>query len=121
MEKPVSIFDAHVDTTMTTGMAKIIIPRCTMKAVAFNKIHGPGDILDVVSWASHASGFQLDVDFVVAGDRREGGYSCSDNKFRVSKDTIFEGVGSLSGEDDDDLSTNQDGRFRYDYWYGANI
>lgn len=57
---------------MTHRGAEIIVPIRAVYPVAFIKIHGIGDIWQVVSRPRHGSGIQLDVDLVLASNGRMG-------------------------------------------------
>jgi len=96
VEKPFGIFDTHVDTAVAGRVTEIIVPGCSVEAVTLVKIHGPGDIGDVVAWASHAGGFKLDVDLIIAGDGGGGCLASGDDKLGMGENTIFKGIYSLS-------------------------
>ena len=83
-----------------------------MKAVALIEVHRPGDFWNIVAWAGHARGFQLYVNGIAAGDGREDGYPSSDDEL-FEKNTVFVGVGTLGGKNDDYLFSFQNRSFRY--------
>lgn len=111
MEKPVGVFDTHVDTAVATGGAEMVVPRGAVQTVTLIKIHSPGDIRNVVAWAGHAGRFELDVDGEVAGDGGVGGHACGDDELFL-EGTVFVSVGTLCREDHHNLFADEDRGFR---------
>ncbi len=67
MKQPGSIFSSQVDTAMTHGSAKIIMPVCAMQSVSLVEIHDIGHVRQIITGAGHASGSILYIDIILAG------------------------------------------------------
>lgn len=83
-------------------LLKIWIPVGTMEAVTLIKVHGPGDIGDVVPRAGHIGCHVLSFDVVGAGDGGGAPLTSTDLELFL-QDTVFEGICPLGGKNHDDL------------------
>ena len=54
--EPVGVFGAHVYTAVGHGGAEVVVPVGTVEAVTLIKIHGPGNIGQIIAGAGHAGG-----------------------------------------------------------------
>jgi hypothetical protein len=72
IKHPFSIRGIHVDTPVTHGVPKIIMPISAMDAIALVKIHGIGHVWQVITIARHKGRLQLYPYIKTAGD----GWKC---------------------------------------------
>jgi len=107
LEKPLCVWGVHVYTAMAHGVAEVAVPIGTVKAIAFVKIHRPGNVGQVVivnafDATAHVVELVFFVNFVFTCDRRVVRCTGRDDEF-FEKNTVFKGINTLSGQDDDNL------------------
>ncbi len=68
IKNPAGIFGAEIDTAVTHGNTKIVMPIGAMQTISFVEIHDVGHVRKVVAWSGHVGVTIFDVDVKLAND-----------------------------------------------------